>query len=110
MEAAIETFSRDIADLNLKYLTMARSLLKSDPDVARMILGVTPEMENILSGMSMEEIIQISQTPALHFKFSPKMPASFWNSLKTFLKRKSSSDPITIRVLAVAHATKQESV
>ncbi|MGV3572679.1 MAG: flagellar transcriptional regulator FlhD [Ramlibacter sp.] len=58
MEAA--DASKEIADLNLTYMLLAQKMLREDRAAATLRLGVSPEMADLLVGMSLMEVIQLA--------------------------------------------------
>lgn len=52
--------SREIADLNLTYMLLAQKLLRDDRSAAMLRLGISPEMSDLLIGMSLAEVIKIA--------------------------------------------------
>jgi flagellar transcriptional activator FlhD len=60
MDAAEAT--KEIADLNLTYMLLAQKLLREDRSAAMLRLGVSPEMADLLIGMTLAEVIKISNS------------------------------------------------
>lgn len=54
------TASKEIADLNLTYMLLAQKLLREDKAAAMLRLGTSPEMADLLIGMSLPEVIRIA--------------------------------------------------
>jgi flagellar transcriptional activator FlhD len=52
--------SREIADLNLTYMLLAQKLLRENKSAAMLRLGTSPEMADLLIGMSLPEVIRIA--------------------------------------------------
>lgn len=52
--------SKEIADLNLTYMLLAQKLLREDRSAAMLRLGISPEMADLLIGMSLPEVIKIA--------------------------------------------------
>jgi flagellar transcriptional activator FlhD len=52
--------SKEIADLNLNYMLLAQKLLREDKAAAMLRLGTSPEMADLLIGMSLPEVIRIA--------------------------------------------------
>lgn len=55
-----EHASKEIADLNLTYMLLAQKLLRDDRAAAMVRLGISPEMADVLIGMSLAETIKIA--------------------------------------------------
>jgi flagellar transcriptional activator FlhD len=55
-----EHASKEIADLNLTYMLLAQKLLREDRAAAMVRLGISPEMADLLIGMSLAETIKIA--------------------------------------------------
>ncbi|MFC5498019.1 flagellar transcriptional regulator FlhD [Caenimonas terrae] len=54
--------SKEIADLNLTYMLLAQKLLREDKAAAMLRLGTSPEMADLLIGMSLPELIRIASS------------------------------------------------
>ena len=54
--------SKEIADLNLTYMLLAQKLLREDRTAAMVKLGISGELADLLSGMSLAETIRIAST------------------------------------------------
>lgn len=52
--------NKEIADLNLTYMLLAQKLLREDKAAAMLRLGISPEMADLLIGMSLGEVVKIS--------------------------------------------------
>jgi flagellar transcriptional activator FlhD len=52
--------TREIADLNLTYMLLAQKLLREDKAGAMLRLGISPEMADLLIGMTLAEVIKIA--------------------------------------------------
>ena len=52
--------SKEIADLNLTYMLLAQKLLREDRAAAMLRLGTSPEMADLLIGMTLPEVIRIA--------------------------------------------------
>jgi flagellar transcriptional activator FlhD len=52
--------SKEIADLNLTYMLLAQKLLREDKAAAMLRLGTSPEMADLLIGMSLPEVIRVA--------------------------------------------------
>ncbi|GED40827.1 flagellar transcriptional regulator FlhD [Cobetia marina] len=50
----------DIQSVNLSYLLLVQRLLAEDVDMARVRLGLSQEMADILSGMSVSQLVSLS--------------------------------------------------
>ena len=52
--------SQEIADLNLTYMLLAQKLLKSDRAGAMLLLGVSEELADILTGMTLSQLVKLA--------------------------------------------------
>lgn len=52
--------AKEIADLNLTYILLAQKLLRADRSAAMLRLGVSAEMADLLTGMSLAEVIKLA--------------------------------------------------
>ena len=52
--------NKEIADLNLTYMLLAQKLLREDKAAAMLRLGISAEMADLLTGMSLSEVIKIA--------------------------------------------------
>jgi flagellar transcriptional activator FlhD len=52
--------SKEIADLNLNYMLLAQKLLREDRAAAMLRLGIGAEMADLLSGMSLGEVVKLA--------------------------------------------------
>ena len=52
--------SKEIADLNLTYMLLAQKLLRQDRASAMLRLGIGAEMADLLTGMSLAEVVKLA--------------------------------------------------
>lgn len=52
--------AKEIADLNLTYMLLAQKMLRDDKPAAMLRLGISPEMADLLTGMSLNEVVRIA--------------------------------------------------
>lgn len=52
--------SKEIADLNLTYMLLAQKLLRQDRAAAMLRLGISGEMADMLTGMSLAELVKLA--------------------------------------------------
>ncbi|RYF19132.1 MAG: flagellar transcriptional regulator FlhD [Comamonadaceae bacterium] len=52
--------SKEIADLNLTYMLLAQKLLRQDRAAAMLRLGISGEMAEMLTGMSLAELVKLA--------------------------------------------------
>ncbi|HKN05421.1 MAG TPA: flagellar transcriptional regulator FlhD [Buttiauxella sp.] len=63
---------KHIYDINLSYLLLAQRLISGDKPSAMFRLGVTEEMANSLSGLTLPQMVKLAETNQLicQFRFS----------------------------------------
>ena len=54
--------AKEIADLNLTYMLLAQKMLREDKAAAMLRLGISPEMADLLIGMSLGEVVKIASS------------------------------------------------
>ena len=54
--------SQEIADLNLNYMLLAQKLLRQDREGAMLRLGVSPELADLLLGMTLSQVVKLANT------------------------------------------------
>ena len=59
----------EIREANLSYLMLAQSMVKADKDTAIFRLGVSEQVANILEKLSPAQILRMSSTNQLLFRF-----------------------------------------
>ena len=52
--------TKEIADLNLTYMLLAQKLLRQDRAAAMLRLGIGGEMADLLTGMSLAELVKLA--------------------------------------------------
>jgi flagellar transcriptional activator FlhD len=54
--------SKDIADLNLRYLILAQQMLRDDRAGGRLQLGLSDEAADLIGSLSVSELVQLANT------------------------------------------------
>jgi flagellar transcriptional activator FlhD len=52
--------SKEISDLNFTYMLLAQKLLRQDRVAAMLRLGISEELADLLSGMSLAQIVKLA--------------------------------------------------
>ena len=61
--------SKEIADLNLTYMLLAQKLLKQDRPAAMLRLGISKELADLMTDMSLSQIIKLASSNFMLFGF-----------------------------------------
>ena len=56
---------REIGDINLAYMLLAQKLVKQDKASAMFRLGITQDLADLLSGMSLSQIVKLAASNML---------------------------------------------
>ncbi|MCQ4347276.1 flagellar transcriptional regulator FlhD [Pseudomonas stutzeri] len=58
----VDSLLDDIQELNLAYLLLAQKLLREDPVTALFRLKLSPETAELIAGLSVKQLMQLSRT------------------------------------------------
>ena len=84
----------DFSSVNLEYLVQARDLIRSNPHIGAVLLGIPEELAEILAKLSPKGLARLSRVnvPLI----APRLPPWWWSRL---LKAAADGNPEELQVV-----------
>lgn len=65
-----ENFQEALREINLAYLMLAQQMLKADPETACFRLGISEEVAQIISDLSVTGLVKMANSQTMLFRMS----------------------------------------